>query len=166
MELKQFTALLDTMTLAAEAADGARFASCFTPDATYHDYIYGPHTGHADIAHMLTGLFRRDAGDDYRWEFFEPVLNGELGYAWSLSSFTSLVPEFKGRFVVIDGMSQFRLHDGLIAEYRECVNGGVAMAQLGVEPARMAKVMNRWSGWLKDRAETKVFLAKPKRTRS
>ena len=30
MELKQFTALLDTMTLAAEAADGERFASCFT----------------------------------------------------------------------------------------------------------------------------------------
>jgi hypothetical protein len=39
MELKQFTTLLDTMTLAAEAADGERFASCFTQDATYHDYI-------------------------------------------------------------------------------------------------------------------------------
>ena len=45
MDLNQFTALLNTMTLAAEAADGARFASCYTPDATYHDYIYGPHTG-------------------------------------------------------------------------------------------------------------------------
>ena len=90
---------------------------------------------------MLTGLFRRDADVDYRWEFFDPVLNGTLGYVWSLSSFTSLVPEYKGKFVVIDGMSQFRLRDGLIAEYRESVNGGVAMAQLGVEPARMAKVM-------------------------
>ncbi len=162
MDLNQFTALLDTMTLAAEAADGARFASCFTQDATYHDYIYGPHTGRESISHMLTGLFRRDADVDYRWEFFDPVLNGSMGYAWSLSSFTSLVPEFEGKFVVIDGMSQFTLRDGLICEYRESVNGGVAMAQLGVEPARMAKVMNRWSGWLKDRPETKAFLAKPK----
>jgi hypothetical protein len=162
MDLKSFTALLDTLTLAAEAADGARFARCFTEDATYHDYIYGPHTGRADIAHMLTGLFRRDADVDYRWEFFDPVLNGDLGYAWSLSSFTSLVPAFKGKFVVIDGMSQFTLRDGLIACYRESVNGGVAMAQLGVEPARMAKVMNRWSGWLQERAETRAFLAKGK----
>jgi hypothetical protein len=162
MDLKQLTALLDTLTLAAEAADGERFASCFTADATYHDYIYGPHSGREAIAHMLTGLFRRDADNDYRWEFFDPVLNGELGYAWSLSSFTSLVPEFKGKFVVIDGMSQFQLRDGLISEYRESVNGGVAMAQLGVEPLRMAKVMTRWSGWLQERAETKAFLAKGK----
>ena len=41
--------------------------------------------------------------------------------------------------MVIDGMSRFILRDGLIAEYRESVNGGVAMAQLGVEPERMAK---------------------------
>jgi hypothetical protein len=163
MDLKQFITLLDTMTLAAEAADGERFASCcFTRDATYHDHIYGPHTGHESISHMLTNLFRRDADKDYRCEFFDPVLSGTMGYAWSLSSFTSLVPEFKGKFVVIDGMSQFQLRDGLISEYRESVNGGVAMAQLGVEPQRMAKVMTRWSDWLQDRAETKAFVAKGK----
>jgi hypothetical protein len=162
MDLKQFTALLDTLTSAAEANDGARFANCFTEDATYHDYIYGPHQGRASIAHMLTGLFRRDAGDDYRWEFFDPVCDGVRGYAWSLSSFTSTVPEFQGQFVVIDGISHFRLRDGLIHEYRESVNGGVAMAQLGVEPQRMTKVMNRWAGWLKDRGETREFLAKEK----
>ena len=111
------------------ANDGERFARCFTEDATYHDYIYGPHTGRKDIAHMLTGLFRRDAADDYRWEFFDPVVNGTTGYAWSLSSFTSLVPQFKGQFVVIDGISRFTLRDGLIAEYRESVNGGVARSQ-------------------------------------
>ena len=41
--------------------------------------------------------------------------------------------------MVIDGMSRFIVRDGLIAEYRESVNGGVAMAQLGVEPDRMTK---------------------------
>ncbi len=163
MTLEDFTSLLEKMTRAAEAADGHRFASCFTDDAIYHDYIYGPHQGRAEIAHMLEDLFRRDAGDDYRWEMFDPVFDGTNAYAWSLSSFTSLVPQFKGKFVVIDGMSRFVLRDGLISEYRESVNGGVAMAQLGVEPERMSKVMNRWAGWLKERPETVNYLARPKR---
>jgi hypothetical protein len=163
MTTEQFANLLKDLTLAAEAADGRRFANCFTEDAVYHDYIYGPHQGRADISHMLENLFRRDAGNDYRWEMFDPVFDGTIGYAWSLSSFTSLVPQFKDRFVVIDGMSRFTVRDGLISEYRESVNGGVAMAQLGVEPERMSKVMNRWAGWLKDRPETTDYMARPKR---
>jgi hypothetical protein len=54
---------------------------------------------------------------------------------------------------VIDGMSRFIVRDGLIAEYRESVNGGVAMTQLGVEPDRMTKVFKRWTGWLRERPE-------------
>ena len=61
---------------------------------------------------------------------------------------------------MIDGISRFVLRDGLIAEYRESVNGGVAMAQLGVEPERMAKVFGRWSGWLNERPETQDYLAR------
>jgi SnoaL-like domain len=165
MTQQEFADLLTELTLAAEAADGTRFANCFTADAVYHDYIYGPHQGRADIAHMLENLFRRDAADDYRWEMFDPVFDGRIGYAWSLSSFTSLVPQFSGKAVVIDGMSRFVIRGGLISEYRESVNGGVAMAQLGVEPERMAKIMNRWAGWLKDRQDTTTFLARPKRDR-
>ena len=89
-----------------------------------------------------------------------------MGYAWSLSSFTSKIPQFKGQRVVIDGMSRFIVRDGLIAEYRESVNGGVAMAQLGVEPERMAKVFKRWTGWLKERPETMDYLARPKGSRA
>jgi len=163
MTTGEFAALLDRMTLAAEAADGLGFAACFTEDAVYHDYIYGPHRGRADIGRMLVDLFRRDADDDYRWEMFDPVFDGQLGYAWSLSSFTSLVPQFKGKFVVIDGMSRFVMRDGLIAEYRESVNGGVAMAQLGVEPERMNKVMSRWAASLKSSEATVAFLSRQKR---
>jgi hypothetical protein len=163
MTTAEFAALLQRLTMAAEAADGAAFATCFTADAVYHDYIYGPHRGRAEIAHMLEGLFRRDAADDYRWEMFDPVFDGNQGYAWSLSSFTSLVPQFKDQFVVIDGMSHFVIRDGLIAEYRESVNGGVAMAQLGVPSERMARVMTRWAGWLRERPETVAYLARPKR---
>src|SRR5437868_6732037 len=118
----------------------------------------------ADIAHMMQGLFHRDAAD-YRWEMFDPVFDGAMGYAWSLSSFTSKIPQFEGQRVVIDGMSRVLVRDGLIAEYRESVNGGVAMAQLGVEPERMTKVFKRWTGWLKERPETVEYLARPKDSR-
>jgi hypothetical protein len=162
---EEFAGLLNRFTLSAESGDGARFARHFTEDAVYHDYIYGPHKGRADIAHMMQNLFHRDAAE-YRWEMFDPVFDGEQGYAWSLSSFTSKVPQFAGQRVVIDGMSRIVVRDGLIAEYREAVNGGVAMAQLGVEPDRMAKVFTRWSEWLRDRPETKAYLARPKGSRA
>jgi len=163
MNADDFARLLRDFTLSAESGDGARFASHFTEDAIYYDYIYGPHRGRADIAHMMQDLFHRDA-TDYRWEMFDPVCNGDMGYAWSLSSFTSTIPQFNGQRVVIDGMSRFIVRDGLITEYRESVNGGVAMAQLGVDPERMTKVFNRWSGWLKERPETVAYLARGKAT--
>jgi hypothetical protein len=162
---EEFAALLSDFTLSAESGDGARFSRHFTADATYWDYIYGPHTGRTDIAHMMQGLFHRDAAD-YRWEMFDPVFDGRTGYAWSLSSFTSKIEQFRGRRVVIDGMSRFVVRDGLIAEYRESVNGGVAMAQLGVEPDRMTRVFKRWTGWLEQRPETIDYLARPTGSRA
>lgn len=144
MSQSEFAALVSRLGTAATAGDGKAFAACFTEDGVYHDYIYGPHTGRAAIADMLENLFHRDA-TDYDWRFFDPICNGEIGYARSLSRFISTIPEFQGREVVIDGISRFVLKDGLIAEYHESVNGGVAMAQLGVAPERMAKVMRRWA---------------------
>jgi hypothetical protein len=160
-----FALLLSGFTRAAEAGDGDGFAGHFTEDAIYHDYIYGAHQGRAEIAHMMQNLFHRDAAD-YRWEMFDPVFDGRTGYAWSLSSFTSKIERFEGRHVVIDGISRFIVRDGLIAEYRESVNGGVAMAQLGVEPDRMAKVLQRWAGLLKQRPETTDYLSRPRGSRA
>jgi len=139
-----FAALVARFGAAATAGDGKALAACFTEDGAYFDYIYGPHRGRESITDMLENLFHRDAVD-YDWRFFDPVVNGDLGYARSLSRFVSTIAEFQGRKVVIDGISRFVLKDGLIAEYHESVNGGVAQAQLGVAPERMAKVMKRWS---------------------
>lgn len=165
MDTQAFAALLERFTRAAEAGDGAAFAACFTEDGIYHDYIYGPHAGRDAIGHMMQHIFHRDAGPDYRWEMFDPVCAGDIGYAWSLSSFSSTVAEFAGRQVLIDGMSRFVLRDGLIAEYHESVNGCVAMAQLGVAPERMAKVARRWAGWLHERPSAREYLARAKGTR-
>jgi ketosteroid isomerase-like protein len=139
-----FAALVARFGAAATAGDGEALAACFTEDGTYFDYIYGPHQGRVSIADMLENLFHRDA-EDYDWTFFDPVVKGDLGYARSLSRFVSTIAQFKDRKVVIDGISRFVLKDGLIAEYHESVNGGIAQAQLGVAPERMAKVMKRWS---------------------
>lgn len=165
MNQQDFAALLERFTRAAEAGDGEAFAACFTEDAIYHDYIYGPHTGRPAIAHMMQNVFHRDAGPDYRWEMFDAVCNGDTGYAWSLSSFTSTIPEFAGRKVLIDGMSRFRLRDGLVAEYFESVNGCVAMSQLGVAPEKIAKVAKRWAGWLHDTPAATEYLGRAKGTR-
>jgi hypothetical protein len=165
MTREEFAKLLSDFTHSAESGDGARFAQHFTEDGIYYDYIYGPHRGRADIAHMMQDLFHRDA-TDYRWEMFDPVFDGAMGYAWSLSSFTSTIPQFNGRRVLIDGMSRFIVRDRLIAEYRESVNGGVAMSQLGVEPQRMAEVFRRWTDWLTERPETQDYLARPKGSRA
>ena len=73
----EFAMLLGDFTRAAESGDGARFANHFTEDAVYYDYIYGPHRGRADIAHMMQHLFHRDA-TDYRWEMFDPVFDGAM----------------------------------------------------------------------------------------
>lgn len=151
------------MMAAAQAADGLAFATCFTPDGVYREHVYGDQRGRPEIARMLRELFHLDARD-YRWEMFDPVCRGNIGYAWSLSTFVSSGPEFDGRRVVIDGMSRFELRDGLIAEDGESVNGGVAMVQLGDEPARMHKVLQRWARQRIERPATQAFLARSRRS--
>ena len=161
MNTEEFRALLQRLMAAAQAGDAKGFAACFTPDGIYHDYIYGDHAGRPAIERMLSELFHRDASD-YRWEMFDPVCNGNIGYAWSLSAFTSKIPEFAGRPVLIDGMSRFELKDGLISDYSESVNGGVAMVQLGVNAQRIEKVLQRWNKQLHGRPACQSFLARAK----
>jgi hypothetical protein len=156
MSSAEFAALVARLGAAATAGDGQAFAACFTPDGVYHDYIYGPHKGRDEISGMLVNLFHRDAAD-YDWTFLDPITDGHIGYARSLSRFVSTVPEFKGKPVVIDGTSRFILKDGLIGEYFESVNGGVAMSQLGVAPERMAKVFRRWSDRLLGNSEVTEY---------
>ena len=158
MTSERFAALVERLGAAATAGDSDAFAACFTEDGVYNDYIYGPHRGRAAIADMLVNLFHRDAAE-YDWTFFDPVADGRIGYARSLSRFVSTIPEFKGREVVIDGISRFVLRDGLIAEYHESVNGGVAMAQLGLAPERMTKVMVKWAKRLRERPDVDAYIA-------
>ena len=158
MSPEGFAALVKRFSAAATAGDGKALADCFTPDGTYFDYIYGPHQGRGSICEMLEDLFHRDAAE-YDWTFYDPVVSGDIGYAHSLSTFISKVPDYLGKEIVIDGISRFVLKDGLIAEYHESVNGGVAHAQLGLAPERIAKVMGRWAKRLRERPDVEAYRA-------
>lgn len=156
MEQADFRALLDRLQTAASTGDAAGFSDCFTPDGIYHDYVYGPFQGRANIAHMLSDHFHA-ACRDYDWRFFDAAISGDIGYAHSLSRFVSTMPAFEGKEVVIDGMSRFRMKDGLIDEYWETVNAGVAHVQLGVDPARSVKVFTRWAKELRERPDAAAY---------
>lgn len=136
-----FTALLGRFAAAGIANDGARFAALFTETATYDDNFFGLHRGRAEIAAMLQRF--HDTGENYRWEFQEPVTDGTRGYAWFRFSFASKMPGHEGKPVLIVGISCFRLENGLISEYREVFDTGIALAQLGFPGERIKRVLDK-----------------------
>lgn len=139
-----FDHLLTAFTAAVEAADGTRLASLFTPDGVYHDTFYGEFTGRAAIRDMLEQRFWGDARA-FKWNAYDGVCNGSLGYcAWNFS-YTSTQGDGAGKRVAVEGMSRFRLRDGLIAHYGEKFDSGMALVQLDFAPERLVKLLRRWN---------------------
>jgi limonene-1,2-epoxide hydrolase len=136
-----FATLLKEFAAAGTANDGARFAALFTETATYDDNFFGLHRGRRAIAAMLQRF--HDTGENYRWEFHEPIADGTLGYAWFRFSFASRMPGCEGKPVLITGISCFRFEHGFIAEYREVFDTGIALAQLGFPADRIKRVLDK-----------------------
>jgi ketosteroid isomerase-like protein len=139
-----FAALVTEFTAAVEAGDGTRLARLFTEDGVYHDTFYGEFKGRAAIKDMLEKRFWGDA-KAFKWEAYEPVSDGRLGYCGWNFSYTSSQAGSEGRRVVVEGMSRFRLRDGLIEHYGEKLDAGMALAQLDFAPERLAKLFRRWN---------------------
>ena len=123
--------------------DGKSLANLFTKNGSYHDYIYGTFKGKDEIHGMLSNYFHRD-GEKFFWEMYDHAIENELGYAKYRFGFTSKIPEYKGKKVSIPGIGFFKFKDGLIKNYSESVNGGLAMVQLGINPIKMEKVFIKW----------------------
>ncbi len=138
---RSFTDLLAAFTAAVVTNDGERLAALFTPDGIYADEFFGAHRGRVAIAAMLQRF--HDTGRDYRWDFFDPVSDGAIGYARFRFSYASLLPECTGRPVVFQGMSQFRFAGSLIAHYREAFDRGVALVQLGFPAERIRRILEK-----------------------
>lgn len=144
-----FESLLREFTAAVEAGDGTRLAALFTEDGVYHDTFYGAFTGRAAIKGMLEERFWGDA-EAFKWDMFDAVCNGEVGYcAWHFS-YTATQAGSAGRRVVVEGMSRLRLRGGLIAHYAEKFDSGRALVQMDFAPERIAKLLRRWNEGLRD----------------
>ncbi len=66
-----------------------------------------------------------------------------LGYATFRFSFRSKMPGYEGKPVLIQGISCFRFENGMIAEYREVFDTGIALAQLGFPAERLKRVLDK-----------------------
>ena len=123
--------------------DGEGLANLFADNGVYHDYIYGSFKGKKNIKLMLNNYFHRDAKNFVR-EMSDHIFREDIGYAKYMFTFTSKIPEYLGKKVLVSGISFFRFKYNSIVEYSESVNGGIAMVQLGVKPEKMQKVFLKW----------------------
>jgi ketosteroid isomerase-like protein len=145
------SAHLKRFAAAVEAGDGDALANLFTPDGVYDDYFFGPQNGRQAIKTMLAHF--SDGGRDFRWDFFDPVLQGDLGYASYRFSYTSKAPEAEGARVTFDGISRIAIDGGLIKHYSEVFDRGMALAQQNFAPERMRRIGQKYAAALKVRPD-------------
>jgi ketosteroid isomerase-like protein len=134
-----FPALLRQFAAAVVANDGAGLAALFTEDGVYEDGFFGVNQGPDAIARMLAKF--HETGRDYRWDFFDPLSNGRIGYARWRFSYASKMPGAEGRPVVFEGMSLFEFRGERIARYSEAFDRGVAFVQQGFAAERLRKIL-------------------------
>jgi hypothetical protein len=138
-----FPALLRRFADAVAANDGAALAGLFAEDGVYDDGFFGAHKGHAEIARMLARF--HDTGTDYRWDFFDPLSDGRIGYARWRFSYASKMPGAEGRPVVFEGMSRFEFRGDRIAAYAEVFDRGVALVQQDFAAERLKKALAKFA---------------------
>ena len=142
-----FESMLQAFAQAVHDRDTQGLAGLFTADGRYHDGFFGTHQGRDAIAAMLDRF--HVGGEDFAWQFVEPLASAELGYARYCFSYRSREAARRGELVVFDGMARMRLRDGLIADYAEVFDRGIAFTQLGYEPPRVIKLLGRYTGELR-----------------
>lgn len=139
-----FPEIVRRFAAAAAKGDGAALAELFAEDGVYVDGFYGAFQGRPAIAAMLGEHFFATA-KDFRWEMLDPVGNDRVGYARYLFSYSSTLPESRGKRVAFEGVGIFELADGRIRRYREVFDKGIALAQLDFAPERIKKSLARWA---------------------
>jgi SnoaL-like domain len=134
-----FPALLRQFAAAVVANDGAALAALFTADGVYEDGFFGANKGPDAIARMLAKF--HETGGDYRWDFFDPLTDGRIGYAHWRFSYASKMPGAEGKPVVFEGMSLFEFRGERIARYSEAFDRGVAFVQQDFPAERLKKIL-------------------------
>jgi hypothetical protein len=134
-----FPNLLSRFATAVQKNDGSGLAALFMPNGIYDDGFYGEHAGPKAIADMLQHF--HDTGTNFRWDFFDPLTDGRIGYARYRFSYASRMKGAEGKPVVFEGTAFFTFADGKIAHYREVFDRGVALVQQDFDAERLKKVL-------------------------
>ena len=140
----EFRALIERMTQAICRGEGIAAAACFVPDGVYHDGFYGEFRCRDAIRGMVENHFHANARD-FSWVLSDVLSNGSLGYAYYDFSYTSKLPGSEGVRVFFSGVSRVRLKDGLISQYGEVFDRGMALVQMNFAPERITKSLTRWA---------------------
>lgn len=138
--MRDFAEKVARFVRAVEQRDGPAFAALFTPDALYHDAIYGAVHGREAIAKMMVEDWYRD-GDCWLWDMHEPVCDAERGYARYVASFTSINRFSHGQRIVAKGVAMFGFHGELFSSYHEIANGTPALWDLQVQGEHLERVV-------------------------
>jgi hypothetical protein len=139
--MPDFPGLLRRFAAAVVANDGAALAGLFTDDGIYEDGFFGAHQGHVEIARMLARFHA--TGTNYRWDFFDPLADGRIGYARWRFSYASKMPGAEGKPVVFEGTSLFEFRGERIARYSEAFDRGVALVQQEFPAERLKKILHK-----------------------
>ncbi len=156
--MSNFEELITSMTQAAVRGDGAGVAACFTADGTYDDVFYGAFTGPDAIADMIENHFHRD-GANFRWDLFDPLDNGALGYVRYVFSYDAKIERWKGNRSVFEGIIRCRLRDGLIEHYGEVATAATGLHLMGASPEQVARFTARQADELTGRDEAAPHIA-------
>jgi len=123
------------------ANDGAALAGLFTDDGVYEDGFFGAHQGRDEIIAMLARFHATGTG--YRWDFFDPLADGRIGYARWRFSYASKMPGAEGKPVVFEGTSLFAFRGERITRYSEAFDRGVALVQQDFPAERLKKILHK-----------------------
>jgi len=123
------------------ANDGAALAGLFTDDGVYEDGFFGAHQGRDEIIAMLARFHATGTG--YRWDFFDPLADGRIGYARWRFSYASKMPDAEGKPVVFEGTSLFAFRGERITRYSEAFDRGVALVQLDFSADHIKRILQK-----------------------
>ena len=137
--MDDFPDLLARFATAVAANDGAAFSALFTEDGVYDDGFFGEYQGRKAIIEMLQHF--HDTGSNYRWDFFDPLSDGNPAMPATASAMPPACRAPKASRWCSRASSFFQFRDGLIARYCEVFDRGMALAQQDFAAERIKKVL-------------------------
>ena len=153
-----FPKLLERFATAVQENDGAGLGALFTGDGVYDDGFFGEYAGAQAIAGMLQHF--HETGTNFRWDFFDPLSDGRIGYARYRFSYASKMKGAEGKPVVFEGTAFFTFQCDRIARYAEVFDRGVALVQQDFDAERLKKVLTKTAARLNAGAQAQEHLTR------